>query len=162
MNKFKTEEERKAYYKKYHKEYSVKYRAKRTEKQILETRERDRKNSIKYRKERAIERNSLGTRRETPTTKYVTNLKDTTPCADCKQYFPAVCMDFDHVRGEKTTTVSKLMWSRVAHNIVLEEINKCELVCSNCHRLRTSTRVQHNRDMKMLNLMISKLPQVKC
>jgi hypothetical protein len=60
------------------------------------------------------------------------------PCFDCGEYFPAVVMDFDHVQGTKTITVSGMRgypWASV-----LEEIAKCDLVCANCHRLRTKIR----------------------
>ena len=59
----------------------------------------------------------------------------TTPCVDCGNSFPPCVMDFDHVRGEKVTSVSRMLrWSRER---LLAEIAKCDLVCSNCHRLRT-------------------------
>ena len=65
----------------------------------------------------------------------------TGPCADCHQTFPPYVMDFDHVRGEKRFGVSKMR----NHSIekILEEIAKCELVCANCHRIRTYNRLQH-------------------
>jgi hypothetical protein len=66
------------------------------------------------------------------------------PCTDCGHKFPAVCMDWDHVRGEKSFNIGQLTahtsWTRV-----LEEIAKCELVCANCHRLRTERRRNHGR-----------------
>lgn len=60
------------------------------------------------------------------------------PCADCGGSFPPECMDFDHVRGEKIAGVSQLL-TRSRHKAVAE-IAKCELVCSNCHRIRTKAR----------------------
>ena len=48
-------------------------------------------------------------------------------------------MDFDHVRGEKVANVSSI-WSRKSWEAVLEEVAKCEVVCANCHRLRTWSR----------------------
>lgn len=69
----------------------------------------------------------------------VTTLKSITPCKDCQHKFPAVCMDFDHLHS-KTNQVSTLAWSGVDWSVVQEEIDKCEIVCSNCHRIRTSVR----------------------
>lgn len=62
------------------------------------------------------------------------------PCSDCGQSFHPQCMDFDHRDAEtKTRNVSALVstgsWPRVSR-----EIAKCDLVCSNCHRLRTMHR----------------------
>ncbi len=66
------------------------------------------------------------------------------PCLDCGQKFPSVAMDFDHVRGEKIIQVSD-MWSW-GRDRVLAEIAKCELVCANCHRVRTQSR--RNKDVE--------------
>ena len=66
--------------------------------------------------------------------------KKSDPCMDCGEKFASVAMDFDHVRGEKLTQISD-MWSW-GRDRVLEEIAKCELVCANCHRVRTISRSQ--------------------
>lgn len=62
------------------------------------------------------------------------------PCMDCNTSYPWYVMDFDHIKGIKVASVSQLMRDRVAWSVVLEEIEKCELVCSNCHRERTYMR----------------------
>lgn len=58
------------------------------------------------------------------------------PCLDCGQSFKPCQMDFDHVRGEKAGFVSQIGSVKA----VLAEIQKCEVVCANCHRIRTQTR----------------------
>ena len=63
------------------------------------------------------------------------------PCADCGGVFPPYVMDFDHVTGEKELNVSRALRVSVAR--MLAEIAKCEVVCSNCHRIRTYERRQH-------------------
>lgn len=68
---------------------------------------------------------------------YIQSLK-TAPCTDCRETFPAPCMDFDHVRGEKTIDISDLVGCRLDR--LIAELEKCELVCANCHRLRTWRR----------------------
>lgn len=60
------------------------------------------------------------------------------PCLDCGQTLAPEAMDFDHVRGAKVDGISQ-MWSW-SQDKVLAEIAKCELVCANCHRIRTQTR----------------------
>lgn len=61
------------------------------------------------------------------------------PCADCGGRFDPVCMDFDHRPGEtKKNDVSKML-DRV--DAMIAEIAKCDLVCANCHRLRTKKRM---------------------
>lgn len=65
------------------------------------------------------------------------DLKDR-PCADCGNRFPPECMDFDHIRGEKRAGIAQIAHYKGA---VLEaELAKCELVCANCHRIRTVAR----------------------
>lgn len=59
------------------------------------------------------------------------------PCTDCGGTFPVVCMDFDHVRGEKEFNISRGISYGYKLERILAEIEKCELVCSNCHRVRT-------------------------
>ena len=49
-------------------------------------------------------------------------------------------MDFDHVRG-KTAGISRLLQANVSMTRLLAEIAKCDLVCSNCHRIRTWNRL---------------------
>lgn len=58
------------------------------------------------------------------------------PCMDCATVYPPYVMEWDHVRGTKRDHVSKLSMQKPKH-IVLAEIAKCELVCANCHRIRT-------------------------
>lgn len=65
----------------------------------------------------------------------IDNLKSG-PCADCGGTFDPVCMDFDHRDGtKKSTDVSKLSGS--SEKRLLEEASKCDVVCANCHRIRT-------------------------
>lgn len=63
------------------------------------------------------------------------------PCADCGISYPHYVMDYDHVRGEKVGNVS-VMRNSGQRKLALAEIKKCELVCANCHRIRTFKRRQ--------------------
>lgn len=69
---------------------------------------------------------------------FVHNMKDRTPCADCGQHFPYYVMDFDH-RDDKEALVSTLVNSGGMARL-LAEIEKCDIVCANCHRERTFRR----------------------
>ena len=82
------------------------------------------------------------------TTKYrsvareiVSALKEN-PCMDCRQKYPEECMDFDHVRGKKVANISAIVNGKrtVSLSVLRKELLKCELVCSNCHRIRTKKR----------------------
>lgn len=62
------------------------------------------------------------------------------PCTDCGNSFPPECMDFDHLRDKKYG-ISAIVGGRVCGiREMWEEIQKCEVVCSNCHRTRTKNR----------------------
>lgn len=60
------------------------------------------------------------------------------PCMDCKRCFPSVAMDFDHRnRKAKTASVSSMVSRHLDWDAIQAEIAKCDLVCSNCHRVRS-------------------------
>lgn len=67
---------------------------------------------------------------------YIRASKTDHPCKDCGEKFPAVCMDYDHLR-DKTMNISAMVRMKCSVVRIQREIEKCELVCSNCHRLRT-------------------------
>ena len=60
------------------------------------------------------------------------------PCMDCKHTFPSCCMQFDHVRGKKVRDVSEMLWE--TREVLAAEVAKCEVVCANCHFIRTHER----------------------
>ena len=61
------------------------------------------------------------------------------PCTDCKQSFHPCAMEFDH--RDPTAKVHKLSsMSKYSLEFIIEEISKCDLVCSNCHHLREYSR----------------------
>ena len=71
--------------------------------------------------------------------RYIQDLKSRNPCMDCKIQYPYYVMDFDHVRGRKQNNVMELI-PTLSKKKIDEEIAKCEIVCSNCHRVRTHIR----------------------
>lgn len=68
---------------------------------------------------------------------WLDGLKDK-PCADCRTKYPPECMDFDHVVGPKLFKIGDSVGR--TRETTLAEIAKCELVCANCHRIRTKER----------------------
>ena len=71
--------------------------------------------------------------------KLIRHLKTNVPCVDCKTIFPYYVMDFDHL-DNKVHNVSKI----TKMETVIEEVKKCEIVCSNCHRIRTHKRLMRS------------------
>ena len=60
------------------------------------------------------------------------------PCADCGESDLRV-LDFDHLR-DKLMDVKEMMHNGWPWRRILEEIEKCQVRCANCHRRRTSER----------------------
>lgn len=60
------------------------------------------------------------------------------PCVDCGESDPLV-LEFDHLR-DKTFNIARAMPDR-GWDSILAEIEKCEVVCANCHRRRTLRRM---------------------
>lgn len=61
------------------------------------------------------------------------------PCKDCGHRFPPECMDFDHLNpAEKRRGVGNMMNNALP--LMMAEAAKCEVVCANCHRIRTVAR----------------------
>src|SRR4051812_49162509 len=64
------------------------------------------------------------------------------PCTDCGEADPVV-LEFDHLRDKVFAigeALANFSWRRI-----LAEIEKCEVVCGNCHKRRTARRAQSYR-----------------
>lgn len=70
---------------------------------------------------------------------HATNAKIGKPCTDCGGFFPPCVLHWDHVpeRGPKLFNLGRADYSLER---VLAEIAKCDLVCANCHAIRTWNR----------------------
>lgn len=72
----------------------------------------------------------------------IKELKESTPCKDCNKQYPYYVMHFDHLRDKKFN-----IGSRTSTGIkkLISEIEKCEIVCANCHAERTHQRKNANK-----------------
>jgi hypothetical protein len=73
--------------------------------------------------------------------KFINQLKIESGCIDCGYKEHPVALDFDHKPGTVKCFPIGNGNSR-SREKVLEEIAKCEVRCSNCHRIRTYERKQ--------------------
>lgn len=72
------------------------------------------------------------------------------PCTDCGEPFPSYVMDFDHRDPlTKLGNVSTMVKKSIPWETVLKEIEKCDVVCANCHRVRTHERAHPNACKKV-------------
>lgn len=89
-------------------------------------------------KQSYLDRNS---RSYTARRKMVVEAK-TRPCCDCGIQYPYYVMDFDHRDGAtKKFALNSVYYE--AKGAILREIEKCDVVCANCHRERTHRRQLH-------------------
>lgn len=87
-------------------------------------------------KKKSVQRNILYRKRNK---EYVNTVKSA-PCTDCKNQYHPFVMDFDHTGDNKEHIISKMVATPFSLDKIKAEIAKCELVCSNCHRMRTLKR----------------------
>ena len=85
-----------------------------------------------------VKRNTLEKR------EWVQSLKHNKQCSACGLAYPHWVMDFDHRPGEVKVAGIARMYQNYGRKTILEEIAKCDLVCSNCHRDRTYHRRHSN------------------
>lgn len=76
------------------------------------------------------------------------------PCIDCGEDDYTV-LEFDHVRGKKVASISTIASGkgykrpdsvkerRSTFKTLLEELQKCEVRCANCHRRKTAERLNY-------------------
>lgn len=70
-------------------------------------------------------------------------LKDGKICMDCENPHPYWRLDYDHdPKKGKTLTISAMKNGGYTEKAIMEEIKKCDLVCANCHRMRTWNRMR--------------------
>ena len=70
---------------------------------------------------------------------FVENYLKLHSCVDCGNSDIRV-LDFDHIKGEKFYDVSHLVTKAYKLDKIINEINKCEVRCANCHRIVTKER----------------------
>ncbi len=62
-------------------------------------------------------------------------------CKDCSRKFPSYVFDFDNVNAtRKHVSINTLLSRGATDRRIQKELLHCELVCSNCHRIRTNNR----------------------
>ena len=73
---------------------------------------------------------------------YLRNYKLTHGCVDCGYNEHHAALEFDHISDDKEFNVC----NATSISRAKKEIEKCEVVCSNCHKIRTYNRIQDRRN----------------
>ena len=66
--------------------------------------------------------------------------KESNPCVDCDTKYPHYVMEFDH-HSIKTMNIASMV-TRYGWDRLMQEIECCDLLCANCHAIRTWERSQ--------------------
>jgi hypothetical protein len=70
----------------------------------------------------------------------IRKLKEESGCVDCGEMYPHYMLEFDHLPGhEKIGNPTWVARSRSWKSALLE-MEKCDIVCANCHKIRTWQR----------------------
>jgi len=96
-----------------------------TAKKTRKRNDKDRKISRKYGKERNRE--------------FVTEYLKTHPCVDCGNSDIRV-LEFDHIENNKEENISWIVKNAWSLQRLINEMEKCEVRCCNCHRIVTIER----------------------
>ena len=71
----------------------------------------------------------------------VNRYKESIPCKDCGIFYPCYVMQFDHTKDDKLFDIGHYLES-MSRIKIWQEIDKCEIVCANCHAIRSHNRKQ--------------------
>jgi len=75
--------------------------------------------------------------------KNLTEYLKNNPCEVCGESDPVV-LEFDHKEpAQKTKTIARFLSGHASWNTILKEINKCRVLCANCHRRHTYQQQAH-------------------
>lgn len=81
---------------------------------------------------------------------WVWNFLVSHPCVDCGEVDPVV-LDFDHKDGTKknrNSGVARLMGNHASLEVIIAEVQKCQVRCANCHRKLTAKKLGWWRAMR--------------
>jgi len=87
-------------------------------------------------------------KRKKSTQQYVIDYLKAHPCIDCGEGNPVV-LEFDH-RDDciKVSEIAEMVRRGFSKERVQEEIDKCDVRCANCHRIKTASQLGWYKDIQ--------------
>lgn len=67
-------------------------------------------------------------------------IKESSGCIDCGEKYPHYMLEFDHLPEHEKLGSPIYMARTYNMQKALDEIEKCDIVCANCHKIRTWQR----------------------
>jgi hypothetical protein len=77
--------------------------------------------------------------------KYIQEYKANKCCVDCGENYPYWILEFDHL-GDKSFTIAQFSTKTTDLDVIKQEIAKCDIVCANCHKNRSFSRLLKSGD----------------
>jgi hypothetical protein len=74
---------------------------------------------------------------------FIQKYKEYHGCMDCKGKFPYFVLDLDHRDPNDKKFALNRIHLLTSWEKMVEEINKCDVVCANCHRIRSYEKGHH-------------------
>ena len=71
---------------------------------------------------------------------YIVQYKEYRGCMDCGGKYPSYVLDLDHRDPSKKSFTPSHLYRTNSWNKMMIELEKCDVVCANCHRIRTHDR----------------------
>lgn len=68
------------------------------------------------------------------------DLKEESGCIDCGEMYPHYMLEFDHLPQHEKLGSPIYVARTYSMEKALEEVKKCDIVCANCHKIRTWQR----------------------
>jgi transcription elongation factor Elf1 len=98
-------------------------------------------------KDTTLERNK---RNNNKTKQWYDEYKSTLECLECGENHIS-CLDFHHTdRNSKEFNISSLLFSTYSIETIKKEIEKCVVLCANCHRkLHYNEKLKSNKSLKI-------------
>lgn len=88
---------------------------------------------------------------------FVNSFKVGKPCYDCGNFYPPYVLDFHHTRDKKYNVAN--MYVKVSSlETIKKEIEKCVLLCANCHRVRTNGESAKGRQADFESVNLGSIP----
>lgn len=66
--------------------------------------------------------------------------KEKMGCSDCGKKYPHYVLEFDHRPGVRKIDVVTRVLKKYGVDKAWAEVKKCDVVCANCHKIRTYER----------------------
>lgn len=70
--------------------------------------------------------------------------KEDSGCVDCGHKYPHFILEFDHKPGYRKLDNVYRVLKKYGIEMAWKEVRKCDVVCSNCHKIRTNEREEES------------------